>query len=294
MFGLRKKHPAKEPMIVACSADESYAMGLAVTVRSLLEQNTNRPIILYVLDGGITPATKRKLLDSWTVGQAIFRFITPDPQRIGHLTLHGNRHVAQYFRLLIPSLLPAHHAKVLYLDCDLVIHRDLSDLWNTDLGDAPLAAVRDFGVPVVSSEPWGLADYRALNIAADEPYFSAGVMLLNLPVWRRGKIAEQVIRFTEEHRATVRLWEQDGLNALLHGRWNRLDDRWNVVLGALQTFDWWRPTEEQKPMLRHLQTDPWITHFASTKSWMNGCTNGEKGRFFAVLDRTAWKGWRPE
>ena len=35
--------------------------------------------------------------------------------------------------------------KALYLDCDLVVTKNLDDLFETDLQDYPLAAIRDYG-----------------------------------------------------------------------------------------------------------------------------------------------------
>jgi len=48
---------------------------------------------------------------------------------------------AAYFRFFIPEVVE--EEKVLYLDSDIIVDGDLTDLFEIDLGDSPLAAVRD-------------------------------------------------------------------------------------------------------------------------------------------------------
>ena len=48
---------------------------------------------------------------------------------------------AAYFRFFISDILK--EDKVLYLDSDIIVNGDLTPLFETDLGDSPVAAVRD-------------------------------------------------------------------------------------------------------------------------------------------------------
>lgn len=47
-----------------------------------------------------------------------------------------------YGRILIPELVP--EDRVLYIDADTIVNRNLNDLFNTDLGDNEIGAVKDF------------------------------------------------------------------------------------------------------------------------------------------------------
>ena len=40
--------------------------------------------------------------------------------------------LATYYRLLIPELIP-NEDRILYLDCDIIVRKSLSDLYNRDL-----------------------------------------------------------------------------------------------------------------------------------------------------------------
>ena len=80
---------------------------------------------------------------------------------------------------------------------------------------------------------------------------------------------------------------------MLAGRWGELDPRWN------QIPQFWEPAagdaDPFPPALRELVIrDPWIVHYSTwSKPWHWGCTHPARERFFEVLDRTAWAGWRP-
>src|SRR5262249_47482849 len=65
----------------------------------------------------------------------------------------GNTHVprATYARFLLPELLP-NVDRVIYLDCDLLVHHDLADLYELSIGSNPLGAVLDSTVKTLGGE----------------------------------------------------------------------------------------------------------------------------------------------
>ncbi|WP_338686869.1 glycosyltransferase family 8 protein [Streptomyces acidiscabies] len=127
---------------------------------------------------------------------------------------------ATYARLFLPELVP--DDVVLYMDVDVVLMRDVTELFATDLGDSPLAAVRDMWRPNLHE---ALADGDSGRFA---PYFNAGLMLCNLRQWRRENLTERVLQWLASQDQVPVCLEQDALNALTHGRWIELDPRWNV------------------------------------------------------------------
>mgnify|MGYP002721121269 FL=1 len=72
--------------------------------------------------------------------------------------------------------------KTLYLDCDLLVTKNLDDLFATDLQDYPLAAVRDFG---------GRAYFG-------KEIFNAGVLLVNNAFWKKENMTQKLIDLTNE------------------------------------------------------------------------------------------------
>ncbi|MFF7026257.1 glycosyltransferase family 8 protein [Streptomyces klenkii] len=130
---------------------------------------------------------------------------------------------ATYARLFLPELVPDDVA--LYMDVDVVLMRDVTELFATDLRDRPLAAVRDMWRPNLHE---ALAGGGSGQFAPDAPYFNAGVMLCNLRQWRRENLTERALDWLASQDQVPVCLEQDVLNALTHGRWIELDPRWNV------------------------------------------------------------------
>jgi lipopolysaccharide biosynthesis glycosyltransferase len=280
--------------VVVCSADDRFAIALAVMVRSALDNlPANERLALFVIDGGIRSRTRERLLRSWDLGRLEVEWLKPEASRLARMKVSGHVRLSTYYRLLISDLLPPKLSKVLYLDCDLVVEGSLAELWRTDVSRHPLAAVQDMIVPYVSS-PWGLPDFRELGFVESTKYFNAGVLLVNLERWRADHVGEAAIRYAEDNYQRLRFWDQEALNAVLAGRWLELPLNWNLTI---LTRDF--PPPDKVPCspdeYETLVSGPRITHFlSSVKPWHPACLHPRTHVFFEYLDRTAWVGWRPK
>ncbi|MCK7489743.1 MAG: hypothetical protein MZU79_05535 [Anaerotruncus sp.] len=85
---------------------------------------------------------------------------------------------AAYLKFDLPDLIP-NQDKVLYLDGDIIIQKDLSDLFEINIKDYYAGAVKDIG----------LID-NDLNI---KNYFNSGVMLLNLKLMRENNASTALL-----------------------------------------------------------------------------------------------------
>ena len=65
----------------------------------------------------------------------------------------------------------------LYIDGDILVREDLEELFNVDMEDCLIAAVRDMG---------GEVKLHFNDLLGTENYFNSGVMLLDLAGLRRG------------------------------------------------------------------------------------------------------------
>lgn len=186
-----------------------------------------------------------------------------------------------YARINLAAYLPE-PSRVILLDSDLLVRSDIGRLWDTPLAGAVAAAVIDPFIPTVSSRD-GLATYVDLGLASDAPYLNAGVMLVDLALWRQREVGPRALAFVESYWRVTRWYDQDAINAVLAGQWITLDARWQTHprLARLRTIS---PRGE----------DPWIVHFSGRlKPWAYRGDSAYDREFFEVLDRTDWRGWRP-
>ena len=295
-------------IVVATAADENYVIPLAVTVRSLIDSlGPTTRVRLVTLDGGITPASRERLVASWNDPRIELEWLTPDTDALAAAPVSGHVTAAAYLRLLLPTLLDGE--RVIYLDSDMLVRRDLTLLWEEPQGDALIQAVQDIAAPWMDAEIAAdcyserlpllaaarpIANYRELGIRPEAPYFNSGLMVVNLALWREERIAQRVLTCLQENAEHVLWWDQYALNVVLADRWRQLDHRWNQ--GAhIYAYPTWRLSPVSKEAIGPLRRDPWIVHYCSPiKPWQDGCRHPFTAAFFETLDRTAWSSWRPE
>lgn len=88
---------------------------------------------------------------------------------------------AMFYKFFIPRAFPSYMEKAIYLESNIIVNMDISELWHVELGDKILAAV--------SSLEIGSDIHTQDKIVADgfvkqEDYFSSGVLLMNLKLLR--------------------------------------------------------------------------------------------------------------
>ena len=140
--------------------------------------------------------------------------------------------------------------KALYLDCDLVVTKNLDDLFATDLQDYPLAAIRDFG---------GRA-YFGREI------FNAGVLLINNDLWKQENMTQKLIDLTNEWHDKVDQDDQSILNILFENKWLELDFDYNHIVIHKQFTDYRLPVGQNYPAIIHYLSHrkPWKDLAAQT------------------------------
>jgi lipopolysaccharide biosynthesis glycosyltransferase len=277
---------------IVLSADAKYAMPLAVAISSAAANcDRKRRLAFYVIQSGINRDLRRKVEASLArtgFPNAWITWIDAPLDRIASFKLgHAHRYTSSltFARLLIPELLSAELKKALYLDCDIAVVEDIGPLWDTSIAEKSLLAVRDLTGYVNQG---GVTNYEELGIPGQAYYFNAGVLLINLEKWRERGITEQLLKHLWTHRASIRLADQEALNAILWNDWGELDFRWNWQIV-------WRdgPFGRAKLVWAPDTTRKSIVHFVTAeKPWLPGCDYDERKYFFEYLDRTDWAGLR--
>ena len=294
---------------VVCAADDNYAMPLAVTLRSALEHLApNWRLSVFIIDGGLQPSNQLRLRKSLPPQKCDIHWLPPPDALLGDIqvltdftveniplvgTVSATQHlsIATYYRLLIADLLPKEINKVIYLDSDLVVLKDLGQLWTLDLQEAYLLAAHALLTPYVSS-PGALVNFQALGLPPDAKYFQPGVMLINLDKWRADQISTLCLQYLKTHRDCIRWHDSDVLNAVLAGKWGELDPRWNQT-PDIYLFPAWQASPLSEQSFNQLLHDPYIVHFASRKKpWRSERALPLEDLWFRYLAMTAWSGRR--
>ena len=163
-------------MNIVCATDDNYVPLCGIMLTSLLENNRDSHVDIYILTKGLNLRSRKlfsKLLQKnnydaeihiCEVNDEIFKYC---PVRVGdHISL------VAYYRFLIPYILPRLVDKVLYLDCDIMFNRDIHLLYDYDISEVEYAA---------SSDHYG-------KYLIHPGYINAGVLLFNLKKCRETEL----------------------------------------------------------------------------------------------------------
>jgi len=242
-----------EPLVIALASNERYFPGLYCAVASAWRYlDRTREVNLKVLDGGISQTSRdtfSKLIDR--VGGVVrLEFVTVNPSVFGKATLGPGESHMTYCRILLPHLLNL--PRVIYLDCDVLVFRDLSRLFDLELSPGKvLAAVPDSETLSLAEDCPMIAD--AMGLPAEGAYFNCGVMLMNLDELRKQDFFERAVEFLNR-KSAYRFWDQSAINFLLYGQIHELPEHWNR---ASWCFDA-QQNNDLDCVLHYTTSAPWL------------------------------------
>lgn len=263
------KNHQNNPVIVT-AANESYFFPLSVMLKSL-ETNLDSfcQVTVFILFTSFSEQLKNDITKELNSKFVHLNWIKVNFNKLNGLKVNGHISIDTYFRLLIEETFPELD-KVIYLDADLIINCCICKLWKHNFKGNHLLAVphasRKSGI--VSGER-GIPAYKILGIPENTRTFNAGVLILNLKLWRRDNISNTVIEYLKKYHDYVLWWDQDGLNAILYQKWKPLSAIWNVMPNHLITFSSWRDSLLSVKEYEDVWHKPAIIHFAGpVKPWM--------------------------
>lgn len=207
---------------ITTASNENYAPGLLVTVASLLASIDPEVVLtLHFLNGGVSTSTMEKLkrmcktlhshctLVDIPLDESLFAGANLGP---------GNSYMA-YARLLMGTLIKA--SKVIYIDSDMVLLRDLNEVWHHEMHGRTLLVAEDrAGMKLSDDCPVELTE-KERGI----PYFNSGFLVVDLDSWRCQGIEEQALRIAAEYKCAY--WDQTILNYLFRNDAGKLSNEYN-------------------------------------------------------------------
>lgn len=272
-----------ETIQVVCVGDAAYGQHVGVMLCSLWE-NTAQPqrVQVTLLDGGLLEKDKSKLCRLAQRYEATLYFECMDRTRFVHLRVDGQVSQATYYRLLIPEVLPDTVHRALYLDGDMVVLDDVGLLWATHLDGRPIGA---------AVNP-GFTRRAELGMPEWAHYVNAGVLLMDLDVWRREGIGKRVAEFVSANADRCLAWDQDGINALLWSRCQRIHARWNQQ--TITAHSTGALPELWKGERRDALENPGIVHFEGIrKPWQYLNWDDRSKHYHRYLRMTEWRDYVP-
>lgn len=232
------------------STDDNYIPYLDVAISSLIENaSKDYQYRIVVLNTGLCPENVAKVKKNERPGFVIeFIDISKRVEKIkAHFKNIYHFSIVTYYRLFIASLFPQYD-KIVYLDCDLVVLGDISQLYNIDLGDNILGA----GPEQFVQNTLEFREYARVALGVDpDSYVNAGVLVINLKEFRSNHIEEKFVKLITEYDFDLLDPDQAYLNYLCKDKIYDLPNGWNKEPMPL-------PCEGKKNIVHYaLYKKPW-------------------------------------
>lgn len=261
---------------VVFAADNNYVPMLTTSIYSMLKNaDPSRHYDVIVLERDITDENKQLILGFLkTFTNADVRFVDVSHAIDGFDLTTSNSHISieTYYRFIIQEALPFYN-KIVYLDSDLVITDDVSELYDTDLENNALGAVRDVDfLGNLNFADGSRMRYATAKLHMEHPfdYFQAGVLVMNLNRLRELHSVDEWLRLASDPAYIYN--DQDILNQECEGLVHFLPYEWNVMhncVNRVNTVFNFAPANVYKAYLASRKI-PKIVHYAGVdKPWRN-------------------------
>lgn len=249
---------------VFLSSDNNYVPYLSVTLASLIE-NSNKDFNydLIILNEGITTSNKnilKNFVEKYPNFSLRFFSMSYYTRKYDIASFFTSKHIAApaYYRIFA-SLIFKNYARIVYLDCDLIVNTDISELFSLPFEDKAILAVPDYCVcqPTYSPEYCKYAR-ETLKIKDLSRYFNSGVQVYNLQKIREKEYMPEFLRMS---KMKVEYHDQDILNTVLQYDSRLIAPEWNYQVHCKNLTDaylsFYQPLKKIKILHFSSQEKPW-------------------------------------
>ena len=253
---------------VGCVSDNNLSTHAAVMLQSLIssyEPSVDKTIDVYFVDAGICKENADSIKNICNKNKVNIKWIEPDKSMFSDLHVPEWLSHAAYYRLILPKIAYKEHKRLIYLDVDMVVQSDVTELWSTNLGENIIGAVQSYEEPQIGMRDKSSVEYyQEIGYCKDTPMFNSGLLLIDLKKWISNDTSAKAVEACRDAGNRVKLADQDGLNIVLHNKWKKLDRRWNVCycVGFDRRVNRRKMIKEINPLITHYvgSTDPMDPH----------------------------------
>ena len=245
---------------IAYAPDDNYIGLTVVSMVSVLDNNPSCDVEFIILHSGLTKSSLNKLdwVKSYKKCDIKLKFINrnefKDYPKVCWVS------TSAWFRIKIADLCEDCD-KVLYLDCDTIVRKPLTDLFQTDLGDNYVATVN-----------YKCPSYLKLK---SNTYFNSGVILINCKKWRNDNVFDKIDKYSRENCTKIKCADQDVLNIITDEKKIFLPEEYNYCEPHFRLKEF-----------KHKNIDPIIVHFTGPNPNRFTCINSYKQEWLEYAIKT--------
>jgi lipopolysaccharide biosynthesis glycosyltransferase len=256
--------------LVYTAADSNYLLQAKVFLRSM-SYTQIEPTHLLVFGSGWNQ-TQRDELAAHAFNHLSVEVRDVDPEKHRDIRLTNGFPLATAYNILAPQNELPVGVRAAYFDADMVVRRDLGELFAMPMKYA-VGSVIDAHVAMVGGpsmwRPW-----REEKIDPRLPYLNTGALLIDVDRWNSERLTQRTLEFLEKY--DLPCVDQDAINLALRGEFDLLRPAFNSmpyhIMKLLRTVDLVESLEDIEEAI----TDPVVVHFHRSflgKPWTYGSTH---------------------
>ena len=260
----------KQNNIAVCLGSSEYYTPFAGIVIESIKANANPDYYydIFVMTNRMSDISKEELLKTVDGAENFSLRFVDGVRYLDGKSLQEWEHIDKttYLRFSILDFM-RNYDKTIYLDCDIVVNRDLSELYNEDIEGCYFGAVKDFIQIGWCNQPNSVQqkyNVDVLGISEPDKYFQAGVLLMNLKELRKDYTDADLYSLAQS-----RFWrwlDQDVLNYMSKdGKVKFLEEEWNVTAHSFRNLaespEYSAPKADFDAYKRS-RKNPYIVHYA--------------------------------
>ncbi len=245
---------------ITCSTDENYVQHCLAMLCSLFENNKSHHMTVHLLHNDLPIDSQSLIRELCEKYNNDILFYDIDLSSFSRVSIkHSELSIATFFRIILPELIDSSIEKILHLDCDVIVLKDLSSLFDLDLSHFGVAAVKD-------STPLNDAHRQIMGLQLDDKAFCAGVLLINLKYWRQNNCQQNMLEYANENSNNLFMEDQDVLNHEFRGKWFQLPYKYGYAPMTIANLD----RDQKWSDILEYAFEPSIIHYAThVKPWLD-------------------------
>ena len=246
---------SKKPVIhIAFCSDDNYLMPACIMLESFFSCHSDYNVMVHTFSTGLSDDSVKKLrrlihshggrIRMYTVPNELKALLSTAPLPMEYLS------ESTYYRLVRPYVVSEKVTKLLYLDCDILIRKDVYHYYEKQTGEVFISGVRDHEEE---------ANKKRLGL---DKYINAGILVMNTELIRNtfsmtelfDRVGEIIERYQEEL-----FGDQDIINIVFAEHIDILSDYFNYQRGVEKLYIIKHPGEAQSAEIVHFITSdkPW-------------------------------------
>lgn len=192
-----------------------YYLDKAQTMLFSLSLQINEDVTVYLINHSLNNDDVSSLKE-YLKSKCNFNFVEIDVRNtpLDNFPVPLHFSVEAYYRLLAQFLLPDSIDRVLWLDADIIILKDISDFYHQDFEDKVLIVCPD-----VNHDREDIYEIKkSIGISFDHTYFNSGVSIFNLKKLREETSKEEIVEICRRLKDKLVYVDQDILNYLYQNK----------------------------------------------------------------------------